>query len=168
MVRPFLLKPQDNFGEFNNFFSWSSESAGNHQKTPSDLPAIVLKDILYNAILPSGKSSLCTLHNLWQSVRGGTPNILMFWLFPENGSISERTVNRALIFKILQKFNKKIYINFRFSLVPKLFIGFNAYLQAVRSELSSSSRTVQDSSLTFPATPKNCSQNGNQRGLTLS
>ena len=30
-------------------------------------------------------------------VFGGTPDILMFWIFPENGSISERTVNRALI-----------------------------------------------------------------------
>ena len=30
-------------------------------------------------------------------VFGGTPNICMFWLFPENGSILERTVNRALI-----------------------------------------------------------------------
>ena len=30
-------------------------------------------------------------------VFGGTPNILMFLIFPENGSISERTVNRALI-----------------------------------------------------------------------
>ena len=29
-------------------------------------------------------------------VFGGTPNMSMFWLFPENGSISERTVNRAL------------------------------------------------------------------------
>ena len=29
------------------------------------------------------------VHNLWQSVRG-TPDILMFWLFPENGSISEQ------------------------------------------------------------------------------
>ena len=39
-----------------------------------------------------------TVHNLWQSlVFRGTPNNLMFWLFPENGSISERTVNRALI-----------------------------------------------------------------------
>ena len=28
---------------------------------------------------------------------GGNPNIFMFWLFPENGSITERTVNRALI-----------------------------------------------------------------------
>ena len=28
---------------------------------------------------------------------GGTPNIVMFWLFPENGSILEQTVNRALI-----------------------------------------------------------------------
>ena len=28
---------------------------------------------------------------------GGTPNIFMFWIFPENGNISERTDNRALI-----------------------------------------------------------------------
>ena len=28
---------------------------------------------------------------------GETPIMLMFWLFPENGSISKRTVNRALI-----------------------------------------------------------------------
>ena len=39
------LKPQDGFGEFDNFFL-ASESAGNHQNTPSDLPAIVLNDIL--------------------------------------------------------------------------------------------------------------------------
>ena len=44
----YTLKPQDSFGEFNNLiFSWSSECAGNHQKTPSDLPAIVLNDILW-------------------------------------------------------------------------------------------------------------------------
>ena len=36
------------------------------------------------------------VHNLWQSVQG-TPNIYIFWLFPENWSISERTVNRAVI-----------------------------------------------------------------------
>ena len=30
-------------------------------------------------------------------VYGGTPNIFMFWLFSENGSISQRTINRALI-----------------------------------------------------------------------
>ena len=42
------------------------------------------------------------VHNLWQSVGGGgggegTPTKFMFWLFSENGSISDRTVNRALI-----------------------------------------------------------------------
>ena len=42
----YTLKPQDSSGESNNKKSWSSESAGNHQKTPSDLPAIVLNDIL--------------------------------------------------------------------------------------------------------------------------
>ena len=39
------LKPEDSFGEFNNFFFKSSESVGNHQKTPSDLPTIVWNDI---------------------------------------------------------------------------------------------------------------------------
>ena len=34
---------------------------------------------------------------MYGKVFGGTPNILMFWIFPENVSISERTVNRALI-----------------------------------------------------------------------
>ena len=46
-------------------------------------------------------------------VFGGIPNIFMFWLFPENGSISERTVNRALISYNPIKFcinNKKILI----------------------------------------------------------
>ena len=46
ILKTVLLKPQDSFGEFDNFVYWSSESAGNHQKTPSDLPAIVLNDIL--------------------------------------------------------------------------------------------------------------------------
>ena len=50
------------------------------------------------------------VHNLWQSVRG-TPNNCMFWLFPENGSISERTVNRALIVHTtLQILHLKKYI----------------------------------------------------------
>ena len=30
-------------------------------------------------------------------VFGGTPNIFIFWLFSENGSILERIVNMALI-----------------------------------------------------------------------
>ena len=40
------LKPQDSFGEVDQKNSWSSESAETHQKTPSDLPAIVRNDIL--------------------------------------------------------------------------------------------------------------------------
>ena len=42
------LKPQDSFGEFNNkkfLIFRKTESAGNHKKTPSDLPAIVWNDI---------------------------------------------------------------------------------------------------------------------------
>ena len=36
------------------------------------------------------------VHNLWQSDRGDSEHF-MFCLFPENGSILEQTVNRALI-----------------------------------------------------------------------
>ena len=59
-------------------------------------------------------------------VFGGTPNIFMCWLFPENGSISERTVNRALIVHttLWNSALTKIYINFHFRHVPKLSIGF--------------------------------------------
>ena len=33
---------------------------------------------------------------------GGAPNIFMFGIFPENGSISERTVNRAYSYKSMK------------------------------------------------------------------
>ena len=87
-----VLKPQDSFGEFSKKNSWSAESAGNHQKTPSDLPAIVLKDIIVMQYCPVANYHY--VHNLWAMAKclGGTPKIFMFWLFPENGSISERTV----------------------------------------------------------------------------
>ena len=89
------LKPQDSFGEFDNFFlDRSSESAGNHQKTPSDLLAIVWNDILSCSI---AQWQIIIMYITYGKVFGGTPNIFMFWFFPENGSISERTVNRALI-----------------------------------------------------------------------
>ena len=61
-------------------------------------------------------------------VFGGTPNIFMLWLFPEKGSISERTVNRALIVNNSIKFcinKKKNNNNYHFHHVPKLSIGFN-------------------------------------------
>ena len=61
-------------------------------------------------------------------VFGGTPNIFMFWLFPENESISERTINRALIvhttlikFCIKKKKKKKKKNHFHFRHVPKLY-----------------------------------------------
>ena len=60
-------------------------------------------------------------------VFGGTPNISMFWLFPENGSISEQIVNRTFNtssynpFSIKKKNNNN---NFHFRHVPKLSIGF--------------------------------------------
>ena len=89
-----ILKPQDSFGEFKNYFPWSSESAGNHQKTPSDIPAIVLNDILKCNI---AQCQIIIMYLTYGKVFGGTPNIYMFWLFSENGSNSERIINRALI-----------------------------------------------------------------------
>ena len=54
-------------------------------------------------------------------VFGGTPKIFMFWLFPENGSISEWTVNRALRFCI----NKDKYYIFIFAMYQNYPISFN-------------------------------------------
>ena len=62
------LKPQDSFGKFDNFFLDLPESAGNHQKTPSDLPAIVWNDIIVMQYCPMANYHY--VHNLWQSVRG--------------------------------------------------------------------------------------------------
>ena len=61
---------------------------------------------------------------------GGTPNIFMFGLFLANGSISEWTVNRALIvhttlLNAALKKKKKQKKNNHFRHVPKLSIGFN-------------------------------------------
>ena len=42
----YLLKATTQFWWIQQIFSWSSESAWNHQKTPSDLPTIVWNDIL--------------------------------------------------------------------------------------------------------------------------
>ena len=46
-------------------------------------------------------------------VFGGSPNIFMFWLlvFPENGSISEPTVNRALIVHTVEPRYKEVRYN---------------------------------------------------------
>ena len=79
IVLSYILKPEDSFGEFNNKNSWSSESAGNHQKIPSDLPGMTH----CNAILPNDKLSLY-MYITYGKVFGGTPNIFMVWLFPEN------------------------------------------------------------------------------------
>ena len=67
---------------------------------PLDLCATVLNDITVMQYCPVENYNC--VHNLWQSVQGGgggggTPNIFMFWLFPENGSISEHIIDRALI-----------------------------------------------------------------------
>ena len=67
------------------------------------------------------------VHNLWQSVRG-TPNIFMFWLFPENGSISERTVNRGInssYNSIKFCINKKTILIFIFAMYQNYPLALN-------------------------------------------
>ena len=54
----FVLKSQDSFGELDTF-SWFSERVVYYQTTQLNLPAIVLNAIYINAIMPSGKLSLC-------------------------------------------------------------------------------------------------------------
>ena len=103
------LKPQDSFGEFDKFVL-------HFQK-------------VQEIIRPSCNCLLCNIAQ-WQiiimyityrKVFGGTPKIFMFWLFPENGSISDWTVNRALIKFCIKKQNL-------FHHVPKLSIGFEGII----------------------------------------
>ena len=65
------LKPQDSFGEFNNSFSLSSESAGNHQKHHQTFQQLFGMMIVMQ-YCPVAKYHY--VHNLWQSVRGDTEN----------------------------------------------------------------------------------------------
>ena len=61
---------------------------------------------------------------------GGLHIFLCFGYFPHNGSISEQTVNRALIVHITlwNSAVTKKNINFHFCHVPKVSIGFKSYL----------------------------------------
>ena len=62
-------------------------------------------------------------------VFGGTPSILIFWLFLDNLSISEQTIDRALTIHTEQNYKIMIQwrkiISFDFHHIPKLSIGFN-------------------------------------------
>ena len=86
------LKPQESFGEFDKFFldlQKVQEIIRKHHQT-----FLQLFGMTYcNAILPNGKLSLCAYCITYGKVFGGnSKTFFMFWLFPENGSISERTV----------------------------------------------------------------------------
>ena len=52
------------------FFSWFSESAGNHQKTPSDLPAVVLNDIIRMVTFGGGNITECSYRGVWNDIEG--------------------------------------------------------------------------------------------------
>ena len=68
----------------------SSESAGNQKKMPPDIHAIILNDIVmqYCTVANYHYVHVC-IHVTYGKVFGETPNILMFWLFPENGGYFE-------------------------------------------------------------------------------
>ena len=55
------------------------------------LPALDLRSLQYLKVLAN------ISYISYGKVFGGTPNIFMFWLFPENGSISERIVNTLIV-----------------------------------------------------------------------
>ena len=61
-------------------------------------------------------------------VFGGTPNILIFWLFLNNLSISEQTIDRALTIHTelynYDSMKKIITFDFHHIDLPKLSIGF--------------------------------------------
>ena len=70
-----------------------------------------------------------SLHITNGRVFGGTPNILIFWLFLDNLNISEQTIDRALtihteLYIIMIQWRK--VISFDFHHIPKLSIGFNS------------------------------------------
>ena len=72
------LKPQDSFGEFNNFFLYLQKVQEIIRKHHQIFLAYMLVRMAYcNAILPSVQI-IVMLHNLWQSVSGGLHVIFMF------------------------------------------------------------------------------------------
>ena len=83
-------KPQDSFGEFKKYFSWSSESAGNHQKTPSDLPANVLNDILYKCNVAQWQIIIMYITYMYGKVFGGDSEhfyvLVIFWKWKHFGA----------------------------------------------------------------------------------
>ena len=80
-----------------------------------------------NVIIPNNKISLCILP-MAECSGGGTPKILIFWLFLDNLSISEQTIDRALTIhtEIMIQWRKIISCDFHH--IPKLSIGFNVAL----------------------------------------
>ena len=94
---PEILKPKDSFGEFDNFFLDLQKVQEIIRKHHQTFLQIVWNDILKCNI---AQWQIIIMYITYGEVFGGTPNIFMFWLFPENGSISERTVNRALMVHI--------------------------------------------------------------------
>ena len=88
------LKPQDSVGDFDNkkflIFRKCMKSSENTIRPSCNCFEI-------HIVMQYCPRQIIIMYITYGKVFGGTPNILMFWIFPENRSISERTVNRALI-----------------------------------------------------------------------
>ena len=89
-----ILKPQDSFQlvdllkVFSNFRKWTI-----HVPSESTIkPTLLFWMTCCNVIIPNNKISLDTNGRVF----GGTSHNLIFWLFLENFSISEQTIDRAL------------------------------------------------------------------------
>ena len=67
------LKPQDSFGEFNKTFSWSTESAGNHQKNTTRHSCNCFD--WHMVMQHCAVANYHYVHNLWQSVRGDSEHL---------------------------------------------------------------------------------------------
>ena len=87
------LKPQDSFGEFDKFFldlQKVQEIIRKHHQTFLQLFEMILKCNI-------AQWEINIMYITYGKVFGGTPNIFISWLFLENRSKSERTVDRVLI-----------------------------------------------------------------------
>ena len=92
------FKPQDSFGEFNKLFLDLQKVQEIIKKTTIRPSCNRLEWHIVFVMQYCPMANYHYVHNLWQRVRGDSKHFYVFGLiFPGNGSISERTVNRALI-----------------------------------------------------------------------
>ena len=92
-----ILKPQDSFGEFNSIFFLIFRKCRKSSENTIRPSCNCFEWHILLQYCPVANYHYTCMYITYGKVFGGTPNILMFWIFPDNGSISEWTVSRALI-----------------------------------------------------------------------